>query len=79
MIRQLTFQEILESASHLPAAEQAALVTEIQRMLDHTRRGSALAATWADVSAEGLARAYGHDEPEYSDRDIPHRPRFSEN
>jgi len=69
-IRQLTFQEILESASHLPATEQAALVTEIRRMLEHARRDSTLAAMWADVGEEGLARAYGHDEPEYSDSDL---------
>ena len=25
---------------------------------------------WADVSASGLGRAYGTDEPEYSDTDI---------
>lgn len=27
-------------------------------------------ATWAQFSADGLARAYGADEPDYSDADL---------
>jgi hypothetical protein len=76
MIRKLSLTEIIEAAVSLEKPEQAVLIAAIvghneastgpsQPPPHHERSGE-----WASLSSEGLARAYGDSEPDYSEADL---------
>jgi hypothetical protein len=76
MIRKLSLTELIEAASNLDKPEQAILIAAITG--EHSghagnppaRSRSQLAGEWATLAEESLERAYGDDEPVYSDADL---------
>jgi len=76
MIRKLSLTEIIEAAVSLEKPEQAVLIAAI---VGHNEAGSKHSqpqpyrehsGEWATLSSEGLARAYGDGEPDYSEADL---------
>jgi|LakMenEpi03Aug12_release.lakeMendotaPanAssembly.Ray.scaffolds.fasta_scaffold77853_4 hypothetical protein len=79
MIRSLTLDEVIKAAKSLDSAEQIPLVAAIS---DQLRSGGchvsqapasgvrATADDWTALAIEGLSRAYGDSEPEYSAEDL---------
>jgi hypothetical protein len=79
MIRSLTLEELINAAKSLDSREQLALVAAVS---DQLRRGGcdvlqtlapvvqATADDWTNLAIEGLSRAYGDSEPEYSAEDL---------
>ena len=76
MIRKLSLTEIIEAAVSLDKPEQAVLIAAIighneasaepsQPLPHHEPVGE-----WAALSSEGLVRAYGEGEPDYSEADL---------
>jgi hypothetical protein len=76
MIRKLSLTELIEAASSLNKPEQAILIAAIAG--NHSghagspppRSHDQLAGEWAALAEESLERAYGDDEPVYSERDL---------
>lgn len=79
MIRRLTLEELIDAAQNLQSAEQIALVEAISQQLttnggDESRMPTPVAQLHADnctaLGIESLSRAYGEQEPEYSEKDL---------
>ena len=80
MIRKLSLQEIVDAAKTLRVAEQAALFEALRKQLAtsgvESPRPAAppaspqLATDWTVLATEGLSRAYGESEPDYSEKDL---------
>lgn len=76
MIRKLSLTELIEAASNLNKPEQAILIAAITgERSGHAgnppaRSHAQLAGEWATLAEESLERAYGDDEPVYSDADL---------
>ena len=79
MIRRLTLDELIDAAKNLQSAEQIALVAAISQQLttsggDESRMPTPGGQLHADnctaVGIESLSRAYGEQEPEYSEKDL---------
>ena len=76
MIQKLSLTELIEAASSLDKPEQAILIAAIAG--NHsgdagnppTRSHDQLAGEWAALAEESLERAYGDDEPVYSEADV---------
>jgi len=76
MIRKLSLTEIIEAAVSLDKPEQAVLIAAI---IGHNEASAEPSqppphhepvGEWAALSSEGLARAYGDGEPDYSEADL---------
>ena len=76
MIRKLSLTELIEAASSLDKPEQAILIAAIAgHDSGHTgnqpaRSHAQLTGAWAVLAEESLERAYGDDEPVYSEADL---------
>jgi len=76
MIRKLSLTQLIEAASSLDKPEQAILIAAIAgQNSGHAGNPPALfhaqlAGEWAALAEESLERAYGDDEPEYSEADL---------
>ena len=76
MIRKLSLNELIEAATRLDKPEQAILIAAIagqntgRVVTPPSRPQTELAGEWAALAEEGLERAYGDDEPVYSDADL---------
>ena len=76
MIRKLSLTQLIEAASSLDKPEQAILIAAIAgQNSGHAgnqpaRFHAQLAGEWAALAGESLERAYGDDEPEYSEADL---------
>jgi hypothetical protein len=79
MIRRLTLDELIDAAKNLQSAEQIALVAAISQQLTasgggETRMPASVsqlhADNWSALGIESLSRAYGEQEPEYSEKDL---------
>jgi len=76
MIRKLSLAELIEAASSLDKPEQAILIAAIAGQdSGHAgnlpaRSHAQLTGAWAVLAEESLERAYGDDEPVYSDADL---------
>jgi len=76
MIKKLSLTELIEAASSLDKPEQAILIAAISgQPTGHSANSPALshnglAGEWAVLAEESLERAYGDDEPVYSDADL---------
>ena len=79
MIRRLTLDELIDAAKNLGEAEQieliAALVEQVATSSGDVARLStpghdAFADVWSSVASEGLSRAYGESDLEYSEKDL---------
>lgn len=79
MIRRLTLDELIDAAKNLGSAEQMALVAALGEHVvtghsDTARLSSpgrhVATENWSAVASEGLSRAYGLSEPEYSEEDL---------
>ena len=76
MIKKLSLTELIEAASSLDKPEQAILIAAIAG--NHSgdagnppaRSHGQLAGEWATLAEESLERAYGADEPVYSEADL---------
>ena len=69
MIRKLSLTELIEAASSLNKPEQAILIAAIAGN-PRARPHDQLAGEWAALAEESLERAYGDDEPVYSEADL---------
>ncbi len=76
MIKKLSLTEVIEAAASLEKPEQAMLIAALagpsahqadapEATLNHDQ-----ASDWAALASEGLARAYGDHEPDYSEADL---------
>ena len=76
MIKKLSLPELIEAASSLDKPEQAILIAAIagqhsgQAGNPPAQSHGQLASEWAALAEQGLERAYGDDEPVYSDADL---------
>ncbi len=79
MIRRLSLDELIDAAKNLQSAEQIALVAAISQQLttsggDESQMPTPVAQLHADsctaLGIESLSRAYGEQEPEYSEKDL---------
>ena len=76
MIRKLSLSELIEAASSLNKPEQAILIAAIAGNPSGdagnppARSHDQLAGEWAALAEESLERAYGDDEPVYSEADL---------
>jgi len=79
MIRRLTLDELIDAAKNLGEAEQIELIAALGKQVatssgDVARLSSpghdAVADVWSSVASEGLSRAYGESDPEYSEKDL---------
>lgn len=78
MIRRLTLDELIDAAKNLQSAEQIALVAAISQQLTTscgesrmpTPGGQLHADNCTALGIESLSRAYGEQEPEYSEKDL---------
>ena len=76
MIRKLSLTELIEAASSLNKPEQAILIAAIAGNPSGdagnppARSHDQLAGEWATLAEESLERAYGDDEPVYSEADL---------
>jgi len=76
MIRKLSLTELIEAAVNLDKPEQAMLIAAIVGQNDagtvpsHSSAHHEYAGEWATLAGEGLARAYGDGEPDYSEADL---------
>ena len=76
MIEKLSLTQLIEAASSLDKPEQAILIAAIAgQNSGHAgnppaRFHAQLAGEWAALAEESLERAYGDDEPEYSEADL---------
>ena len=76
MIKKLSLPELIEAASSLDKPEQAILIAAIAGQ--HSGQAgnppawshAQLAGEWAALAEQSLERAYGDDEPVYSDADL---------
>ena len=76
MIQKLSLTELIEAASSLDKPEQAILIAAI--VGNHSgdagnppaRSHDQLGGEWAALAEESLERAYGDDEPVYSEADL---------
>jgi hypothetical protein len=69
MIRKLSLIELIEAASSLDKPEQAILIAAIAGNSPAWSHDQ-LAGEWATLAEESLERAYGDDEPVYSEADL---------
>jgi hypothetical protein len=69
MIQKLSLIELIEAASSLDKPEQAILIAAIAGN-PPARSHDQLAGEWAALAEESLERAYGDDEPVYSEADL---------
>ena len=69
MIRKLSLIELIEAASSLDKPEQAILIAAIAGN-SPARSHDPLGGEWAALAEESLERAYGDDEPVYSEADL---------
>ena len=76
MIKKLSLNELIEAAASLDNPERAILIAAIAGQCDHQAgdqealSNNELAKEWAAVASEGLAGAYGDNEPDYSEADL---------
>ena len=76
MIKKLSLHELIEAAAGLDKPERAILIAAIAGRSDRQAdsqeacSNNDLTSEWAALASEGLARAYGDDEPNYSDADL---------
>lgn len=79
MIRRLTLDELIDAAKKLDSAEQIELIAALGKQVATIGRDvsrpaaaghNAAADMWSGLTSEGLSRAYGESEPEYSEKDL---------
>ena len=76
MIRKLSLTQLIEAASSLDKPEQAILIAAIAGQdSGHVgnppaRSHAQLMGEWVALAEDSLERAYGDDEPEYSEADL---------
>jgi hypothetical protein len=76
MIKRLSLPDLIDAAVNLDKSSQEMLIAAIANARDSAATTpapaphTAFAGQWASLAAEGLARAYGDDEPVYTEADI---------
>jgi hypothetical protein len=72
MIRKLSLPEIVEAIQDLGPDERALIIELLGRGREDAARrvGDLQDEAWFASSAKGLSRAYGPQEPDYSEKDL---------